>query len=182
MFSANLDFGLPNKFIAGEANFYDMQHLLDFRKLKCLPSFYLLADYYTCGWTSYQGFWGSQNMGTKIDELGEHSDYKSSFRSDQGRSSKRSFGSRKFRPKIRESEDDWELPMDYLWYLGFDAILLFSPFPYSFFHVDTSIDGQSSTLLSLNSHAFFCFFFQVSLFPLFLSHRKSELLTVAVIV
>ncbi|XP_011018993.1 PREDICTED: uncharacterized protein LOC105121850 isoform X1 [Populus euphratica] len=57
-----------------------------------------------------KGFWDAQNVGTKLDEGEEYSDYESSV----GRSTRRSSRSQKFRSKIRESEDDWELPMDYL--------------------------------------------------------------------
>lgn len=61
-----------------------------------------------------KGFWDAQNVGTKIDEGEEYSDYESSVTSHQGRSTRRNSRSQKFRSKIRESEDDWELPMDYL--------------------------------------------------------------------
>lgn len=61
-----------------------------------------------------KGFWDAQNVGTKIDEGEEYSDYESSVTSHRGRSTRRSSRSQKFRSKIRESEDDWELPMDYL--------------------------------------------------------------------
>ncbi|KAL9362044.1 hypothetical protein Peur_044829 [Populus x canadensis] len=61
-----------------------------------------------------KGFWDAQNVGTKIDEGEEYSDYESSVTSHRGRSTRGSSRSQKFRSKIRESEDDWELPMDYL--------------------------------------------------------------------
>lgn len=61
-----------------------------------------------------KGFWDAQNVGTKIDEGEEYSDYESPVTSHQGRSTRRNSRSQKFRSKIRESEDDWELPMDYL--------------------------------------------------------------------
>ncbi|GMP51529.1 hypothetical protein CsSME_00017726 [Camellia sinensis var. sinensis] len=62
-----------------------------------------------------QGFWDSQKLGKSIDELGDYSDLKRQpVQFDHGRSKRRSFNSRKFRPKTRECADDWELPMDYL--------------------------------------------------------------------
>lgn len=61
-----------------------------------------------------KGFWDAQNVGTKVDEGEEYSDYESSVTSHRGRSTRRNSRSQKFRSKIREREDDWELPMDYL--------------------------------------------------------------------
>lgn len=70
-----------------------------------------------------KGFWGSRRLGKLGDEFGDYSDPErepvqfddgESRLRDYGASRQRSFTSRKFRPKIRESEDDWELPMDYL--------------------------------------------------------------------
>ncbi|KAG5550778.1 hypothetical protein RHGRI_015664 [Rhododendron griersonianum] len=70
-----------------------------------------------------KGFWGSQGLGKSTDEFGDYSDperepvqfdHGGSRLRDHGASRQRSFTSRKFRPKMRESEEDWELPMDYL--------------------------------------------------------------------
>ncbi|KAJ6742379.1 hypothetical protein OIU85_016456 [Salix viminalis] len=61
-----------------------------------------------------KGFWDAQNMGTEIDEGEEYSDYESSATSHRGQGTRRSSRSQKSRSKIREREDDWELPMDYL--------------------------------------------------------------------
>ncbi|CAK7343534.1 unnamed protein product [Dovyalis caffra] len=61
-----------------------------------------------------KGFWDAQNVGIKIDDGEEYADYESSVTSHRDQSTRRSSRSRKFRPKIREREDDWELPMDYL--------------------------------------------------------------------
>lgn len=71
-----------------------------------------------------QGFWGSQRLGKSTDEFGDYSDperepvqfdHGGSRLRDHGASRQRNFNSRKFHPKMRESEEDWELPMDYLW-------------------------------------------------------------------
>ncbi|KAF9680116.1 hypothetical protein SADUNF_Sadunf06G0086700 [Salix dunnii] len=61
-----------------------------------------------------KGFWDAQNMRTEIDEGEDYSDYESSVTSHRGQSTRRSSRSQKSRSKIREREDDWELPMDYL--------------------------------------------------------------------
>lgn len=70
-----------------------------------------------------KGFWGSQRLGKSTDEFGDYSDperepvqfdHGGSRLRDHGASRQRSFTSRKFRPKMRKSEEDWELPMDYL--------------------------------------------------------------------
>ncbi|KAF7144299.1 hypothetical protein RHSIM_Rhsim05G0231700 [Rhododendron simsii] len=70
-----------------------------------------------------KGFWGSQRLGKSTDEFGDYSDperepvqfdHGGSRLRDHGASRQRSFTSRKFCPKMRESEEDWELPMDYL--------------------------------------------------------------------
>lgn len=62
---------------------------------------------------SYQGFLDSQNVGSNIDDLEEYADFERPLRSEQ---STKGYGtrSRKSRRMIREIEDDWELPMDYL--------------------------------------------------------------------
>ncbi|KAF2306618.1 hypothetical protein GH714_019834 [Hevea brasiliensis] len=61
-----------------------------------------------------KGFWDAQNVSVSIDEIEGYSDSEISLGSDHGRSTRRSSRRQKFHPKIRESEDDWELPMDYL--------------------------------------------------------------------
>ncbi|KAL0375470.1 UNVERIFIED_CONTAM: hypothetical protein Sradi_3462700 [Sesamum radiatum] len=62
-----------------------------------------------------KGFWDGQYSGISKDEFDEqldidgqqnHADYREKRR--------KSWSRRKLRPKIRKSEDDWELPMDYL--------------------------------------------------------------------
>ncbi|KDP21856.1 hypothetical protein JCGZ_00643 [Jatropha curcas] len=61
-----------------------------------------------------KGFWDSQNVGTSIDEE-EYSDGETSVRSGHSRTTQRSSRrGKKFHPDIREPEDNWELPMDYL--------------------------------------------------------------------
>ncbi|KAK3212793.1 hypothetical protein Dsin_017499 [Dipteronia sinensis] len=60
-----------------------------------------------------KGLWDNQNARTSIDELEEYSDAERPDKFDTGRS-KRSFGRKKFHPRTRETEDEWELPMDYL--------------------------------------------------------------------
>ncbi|XP_043815421.1 uncharacterized protein LOC110621873 isoform X2 [Manihot esculenta] len=62
-----------------------------------------------------KGFWDAQNVSNSIDEMEEYSDNEISVGSGHGRSTRRSPRSqKKFRSKIRDAEDDWELPMDYL--------------------------------------------------------------------
>ncbi|OVA13705.1 hypothetical protein BVC80_1767g28 [Macleaya cordata] len=62
-----------------------------------------------------KGFWDTPNVETPIDEFGEYSDFqRRPARSDNGRNSRKSFRSRKFPLKTRGSEDDLDLPMDYL--------------------------------------------------------------------
>ncbi|KAJ8900107.1 hypothetical protein K2173_024223 [Erythroxylum novogranatense] len=61
-----------------------------------------------------KGIWDSQNVSTSADELEEFSDNESSVRSSIGGSTQKRFGRPRNRPKIKESGDDWELPMDYL--------------------------------------------------------------------
>ncbi|XP_059642245.1 uncharacterized protein LOC132284179 [Cornus florida] len=62
-----------------------------------------------------KGFWDAQNVRNSKDKFGEYYDFeRQSAPSDHGRSRRRSFTRQKFRPKRRETEDDWELPMDYL--------------------------------------------------------------------
>ncbi|KAL2557588.1 uncharacterized protein Fot_02327 [Forsythia ovata] len=60
-----------------------------------------------------KGFWDAQNVGNPFVEVEEYSDQS---RRDQGdyRRRDRHSSSRKYRPKMRETTDDWELPMDYL--------------------------------------------------------------------
>lgn len=62
-----------------------------------------------------KGLWDGQYSGISKDEFDEqldingqqnHADYREKRR--------KSWSRRKLRPKIRKSEDDWELPMDYL--------------------------------------------------------------------
>ncbi|KAK1563825.1 hypothetical protein Q3G72_033427 [Acer saccharum] len=61
-----------------------------------------------------KGLWDNQNARTSIDELEEYSDAERPDKFDTGQSKRRSFGRQKFHPKTRETEDEWELPMDYL--------------------------------------------------------------------
>uniref|UniRef100_A0A2N9FT64 PRC-barrel domain-containing protein n=1 Tax=Fagus sylvatica TaxID=28930 RepID=A0A2N9FT64_FAGSY len=61
-----------------------------------------------------KGFLGTQNVGTSVDEVEEYPDFERPARSEYGQSIRRSYGSQRFQPKNRETEDDWELPMDYL--------------------------------------------------------------------
>ncbi|KAL5738950.1 hypothetical protein ACOSP7_027900 [Xanthoceras sorbifolium] len=62
-----------------------------------------------------KGLWDNQNARTSMDELEKYSDIERPDKFDHGRSKRRSFGRKKeFHPKTRETEDEWELPMDYL--------------------------------------------------------------------
>ncbi|CAA3008709.1 Hypothetical predicted protein [Olea europaea subsp. europaea] len=60
-----------------------------------------------------KGIWDAQNVGNHFIEVEEDSD---KGRRDQGdyRRRDRHSSSRKYRSKMRETTDDWELPMDYL--------------------------------------------------------------------
>jgi hypothetical protein len=60
-----------------------------------------------------QGFLGTQNVGTSIDELGEYADFERPAGSEYSRSTRR-YGNQRFPRRNSETEDDWELPMDYL--------------------------------------------------------------------
>lgn len=73
----------------------------------CIP----LIKPLTC---SYQGLWDKQNVGTSLDDFDGYSNFERSGRFDHGQSAKKGFRKKKPRPKARDSEDDWELPMDYL--------------------------------------------------------------------
>ncbi|GAY32279.1 hypothetical protein CUMW_001570 [Citrus unshiu] len=61
-----------------------------------------------------KGLWDKQNVGTSLDDFDGYSNFERSGRFDHGRSAKKGFRKKKPRPKARDSEDDWELPMDYL--------------------------------------------------------------------
>ncbi|KAE8056748.1 hypothetical protein FH972_013491 [Carpinus fangiana] len=60
-----------------------------------------------------KGFLGTQNVGTSIDELGEYADFERPAGSEYSRSVRR-YGNQRFPRRNSETEDDWELPMDYL--------------------------------------------------------------------
>ncbi|GAV74407.1 hypothetical protein CFOL_v3_17887 [Cephalotus follicularis] len=60
-----------------------------------------------------KGLWGTQNVGTFTDELGEYSDFVP-FGSNQGGGMRKSSNNREFQQKMRNNEGDWELPMDFL--------------------------------------------------------------------
>lgn len=61
-----------------------------------------------------KGFWDAQKVGNSMDELGEYPDLETQpIRSAYARGRRRS-GRRNSRPKMRDMEDEWELPMDYL--------------------------------------------------------------------
>lgn len=60
-----------------------------------------------------QGFLGTQNV-TSLDEHGEYPDFEIPARFEQGQSIRGSYVSQRFKPRNRETEDDWELPKDYL--------------------------------------------------------------------
>lgn len=49
-----------------------------------------------------------------MDEAGEYDIASKRGGSDHSQSTRRNFRKKKFRPKMRGMEDDWELPMDYL--------------------------------------------------------------------
>ncbi|KAF9595871.1 hypothetical protein IFM89_005357 [Coptis chinensis] len=56
-----------------------------------------------------KGFWDTPNAGTSTDKLEEYSDFeRGSVQSNSRRNS------RKLATELRETEDDWQLPMDYL--------------------------------------------------------------------
>ncbi|KAL9425817.1 hypothetical protein AB3S75_032724 [Citrus x aurantiifolia] len=61
-----------------------------------------------------KGLWDKQNVGTSLDDFDGYSNFERSGRFDHGQSAKKGFRKKKPRPKARDSEDDWELPMDYL--------------------------------------------------------------------
>ncbi|KAJ4832553.1 hypothetical protein Tsubulata_000116 [Turnera subulata] len=61
-----------------------------------------------------KGFWDPQNAGTRIDEVEEYSDYEDPAKPARGRRSRKTSGSQKFNPRINETEDDWNVPMDFL--------------------------------------------------------------------
>lgn len=61
-----------------------------------------------------KGLWDKHNAGNSLDDFDGYSDFQRSGRFDHGQSTKKSFRKKKPRPKTRGSEDDWELPMDYL--------------------------------------------------------------------
>ncbi|XP_077215319.1 uncharacterized protein LOC143849909 isoform X2 [Tasmannia lanceolata] len=58
-----------------------------------------------------KGFWDARNVETSRDEVGGYFDRES--RSARPRSSRKGFGGRKVQQKMKETKDDWELPMDY---------------------------------------------------------------------
>lgn len=60
-----------------------------------------------------KGFWDAQNVGNPFVEVEEDSDKGRRDQGDYRRRDRRS-SSRKYRSKMRETTDDWELPMDYL--------------------------------------------------------------------
>ncbi|XP_059460450.1 uncharacterized protein LOC132189696 isoform X4 [Corylus avellana] len=60
-----------------------------------------------------KGFLGTQNVGTSVDELGEYADFDKPAGSEYSRSIRR-YGNQRFPRRNSETEDDWELPMDYL--------------------------------------------------------------------
>ncbi|KAL5537840.1 hypothetical protein UlMin_044449 [Ulmus minor] len=57
-----------------------------------------------------KGVLDSQKVGSSIDDIEEYSDFERPLRSEERTRS----GTRKFRRRTREMEDDWELPLDYL--------------------------------------------------------------------
>ncbi|XP_031396996.1 uncharacterized protein LOC116207983 isoform X2 [Punica granatum] len=61
-----------------------------------------------------KGLWDNQKKVRTMDEFDEYSDFEKPERSSKGRSTRRGFSSRKFHPTVGETEDDWDLPMDFL--------------------------------------------------------------------
>ncbi|KAL0338061.1 UNVERIFIED_CONTAM: hypothetical protein Sangu_1328200 [Sesamum angustifolium] len=62
-----------------------------------------------------KGFWDGQYSGISKDEFDEQLDINEKQNNADYREKRhQSWSRRKLRPKIRKSEDDWELPMDYL--------------------------------------------------------------------
>ncbi|KAI3473046.1 hypothetical protein Pfo_030015 [Paulownia fortunei] len=62
-----------------------------------------------------KGFWDGQNAGNSNNEFEEQLDVNGEEdHADYTEKRRKNLSSRKFRPKIRKSADDWELPMDYL--------------------------------------------------------------------
>ncbi|XP_057971075.1 uncharacterized protein LOC131159883 isoform X1 [Malania oleifera] len=63
-----------------------------------------------------KGFYDTKSLkeGMSTDGPGEYSVSKIPVQSDRRRRTRRSFSSQKHHPKMRETEDDWDLPMDYL--------------------------------------------------------------------
>ncbi|XP_042946636.1 uncharacterized protein LOC122279830 isoform X1 [Carya illinoinensis] len=60
-----------------------------------------------------KGFLGTQNVGTSIDDLGEYP-FERPPRSEESQGIKRNHSYQRFQEKNRATQDDWELPMDFL--------------------------------------------------------------------
>lgn len=62
---------------------------------------------------SLQGIWDAQNSDRIRDEIGEYFEFGRNDPPIQSRTRQKNATGRKPRRKMRESEDDWEFPMDY---------------------------------------------------------------------
>ena len=56
----------------------------------------------------------THNAGISIDEHTEYADDEGPVRFGNGQRTRRGFSGQKSRSKMREADDEWELPMDYL--------------------------------------------------------------------
>ncbi|KAI6673337.1 hypothetical protein NL676_001243 [Syzygium grande] len=61
-----------------------------------------------------KGWWGAQNVGKSINEVGEYYDLEEVDRLASDSRTRREFRRRRSRPKARENQDDLDLPMDFL--------------------------------------------------------------------
>ncbi|XVF29734.1 hypothetical protein REPUB_Repub15cG0147500 [Reevesia pubescens] len=61
-----------------------------------------------------KGFWDAQNAGISIDEHTEYAADEGPVGYGDGWRNRRGFRGQKSRSKMREADEDWELPMDYL--------------------------------------------------------------------
>ncbi|XWS13038.1 hypothetical protein CRYUN_Cryun36dG0002900 [Craigia yunnanensis] len=61
-----------------------------------------------------KGFLDTHNTGISIDEHTENADDEGPVRFGNGQRTRRGFSGQKSRSKMREADDEWELPMDYL--------------------------------------------------------------------
>lgn len=61
-----------------------------------------------------QGLWDNRKAVKPVDEFEEYSEFEKPLRPSKDFPRRRGFRSQKFRPSVGETEDDWDLPMDYL--------------------------------------------------------------------